>query len=82
MQLEIRYSAYGAYHHQNYIICIPKYRKAILKGELKEYVEQRFNDIGTYHPEIVIEKYSIQKDHVHLVIIIPPKFKVSDVVVK
>ena len=80
--MEIRYSTHGAYHHQNHIVWIPKYRKALLKGELKQYVEQDLNDISAYHPEIVIEKYSVQKDHVHLVIIIPPNFKVSDVVGK
>jgi len=80
--MEIRYSAHGAYHHQYHIVWIPKYRKALLKGELKQYVEQHLNDISAYHPEIVIEKYSVQKDHVHLVIIIPPKFKVFDVIGK
>lgn len=80
--MEIRYSAPGAYHHQYHIVWIPKYRKALLKDELKQFVEQHLDDICTYHPDIVIEKHSVQKDHVHLVIIIPPKFKVSEVVGK
>jgi putative transposase len=78
--MEIRYSAHGAYQHQYHIVWIPKYRKALLTGELKQYIEQHLYDIGAYHPDIVIEKHSIQKDHVHLVIIIPPKHSVSEVV--
>jgi len=80
--MEIRYSAHGAYHRQYHIVWIPKYRKAILKDEVKQYVEQHLKDICGYHPEIVIEKQSVQKDYVPLVIIIPPKFKVSEVVGK
>ena len=76
--MEIRYSAHGAYHHPYHIVWIPNYRKALLKGELKQSVEQHLHDIRAYHPEIVIEKHSVQKDHGHWVIIIPPKFKVSD----
>ena len=79
--MEIRYSAHGAYHHQYHVVWIPKYRKAILiKGQLKHYIEQHLNDISAYHPDIEIEKHSIQTDQVHLVIIIPPKHRVSEVV--
>jgi len=80
--MEIHYSAHGAYHHQYHIVWIPKFRKKILTGELKQYIEQHLFDIKTYHPDIEIEKYSIQKDHVHLVIIIPPKYAVSTIVGK
>ena len=80
--MEIYYSAHGAYHHQYHIVWIPKYRKKILTGELKQYIEQHLFDIQAYHPELKIEKYSIQEDHVHLVIIIPPKYAVSAIVGK
>jgi putative transposase len=80
--MEIHYSAHGAYHHQYHIVWITKYRKKILTGELKQYIEQHLFDIQAYHPELSIEKYSIQEDHVHLVIIIPPKYAVSTIVGK
>jgi putative transposase len=80
--MEIHYSAHGAYHHQYHIVWIPKYRKKVIKGEVRQYVEQQLRDISKYHPDIVIEKYSLQKDHVHLVIIIPPKYSVSAIVGK
>lgn len=80
--MEIRQSAHGAYHHQYHIVWIPKYRKRILKGDLKQFVEQRLRDVEAYHPEVEIEKYSIQIDHVHLIIVIPPKYAVSAIVGK
>jgi len=80
--MEIRYSGHGAYHHQYHVVWIPKYRKRILKGELKEFIEQRIFGIQAYHPDVEIEKYSVQEDHIHLVIIIPPRYSVSAVVGK
>ena len=80
--MEIRQSAHGAYHHQYHIVWIPKYRKRILKGELQQFVEKRLRDIEAYHPEVEIERYSIQEDHVHMIIVIPPKYAVSAIVGK
>ena len=80
--MDIRLSAHGAYHHQYHVVWIPKYRKRILIGQLKEFVEKHLFDIQEYHPDIEIERYSIQKDHVHLIIIIPPKYSVSGIIGK
>ncbi len=80
--MEIRLSAHGAYHHQYHIVWIPKYRKKILRGELKEYIESHIFDIQSFHPDVQIGKYSIQRDHVHLVAIIPPRYSVSSIVGK
>ena len=80
--MDIRLSAHGAYHHQFHVVWIPKYRRRILKGELKEFVAERMHLIEEYHPDIEIERFSIQVDHVHLAVIIPPKYAVSDIVGK
>ena len=80
--MEIRLSGHGAYHHQYHVVWIPKYRKKILRGSLKEFVEKRLFDIQEFHPDIEIEKHSIQKDHIHLVIAIPPRYSVSSIVGK
>ncbi len=80
--MEIRFSSHGAYHHQFHVVWIPKYRRKILKGELKRFLEQRLFDIQEFHPDIEIEAFSIQIDHVHLVIVIPPKYSVSSIIGK
>jgi putative transposase len=80
--MRIRLSAHGAYHHQYHIVWIPKYRKRILQGELKKFIEKRLFDIQEHHPDVEIEKYSIQQDHLHLVMSIPPKYSVSTIVGK
>src|ERR687898_887953 len=80
--MKIKLSAHGAYHHQYHVVWIPTYRKKILKGELKQYLEKGLFDIETFHPDIAIETLSIQVDPIHLVIVIPPKYAVSDIVRK
>ena len=80
--MKTRFSAHGAYNHQYHIVWIPKYRKRVLKGELKSFLEKRLFEVQEYHPEIEIEKFNIQVDHVHLVSVIPPKYSVSSVVGK
>ena len=61
---------------------IPKYRKKILKGAPKGFVAERICEVQEYHPDVEIERFSIQADHVHLVIIIPPRYSVSAIVGK
>ena len=80
--MKIRLSAHGAYRHQYHVVWIPKYRQRILEGELKAFIEQRLFDIYQYHPDIEIEQYSIQNDHLHIVIVIPPKYSVSSIIGK
>ena len=80
--MEIRFSAHGAYHHQYHVVWIPKYRKKILKGELKAYLEKGLLTIQQFHPDVVIEKFSIQVDHVPLIMVIPPKYAVSAIIGK
>ena len=80
--MEIRFSAHGAYHHQYHVVWIPKYRKKILKGDLKAYLEKGLFTIQQYHPDVVSEQCSIQVDHVHLIMVIPPKSAVSAIIGK
>lgn len=80
--MKIKRSAPGAYHHQYHVVWIPKYRKTVLKGERKQYLEKGLFDIETFHPDIAIETFSIQGDHIHRVIMIPPKYAVSAIVGK
>jgi REP-associated tyrosine transposase len=80
--MKIRLSAHGAYHHQYHVVWIPKYRKKILKGELKQYLEKGLFDVQRFHPDVEIETFSIQVDQVHGVIVIPPTYAVSAIVGK
>jgi putative transposase len=80
--MEIRLSAHGAYHHRYHRVWIPKYRRKVLTGDLKECVAKRRNAIPEDHPAIEVEQGSIQLDPGHLVAVIPPNYAVAAVVGK
>src|ERR687893_475954 len=80
--MKIKLSAHGAYHHQYHVVWLPKDRKKVLKGELKQYLEKGLFDIEMFYPDIEIETFSIQLDHLHLMIVIPPKYSVSAIIGK
>ena len=61
---------------------IPKYRKRVLKGDLKALLAKRLGESQEYHPDSEVEQFSIQVDYVHLVVVIPPQYAVSAIIGK
>ena len=64
------------YHHQYHIVWTPKYRYQILDGALKAFVDESVRSLCEWKSCEVIE-LTMQKDHVHLIVTIPPKVSVS-----
>jgi len=62
-----------------HIIWIPKYRKKTLFGQLRQYLGQVFRDLARSRESEVIEGH-LSPDHVHMLISIPPKYSVAQVV--
>ena len=80
--MEIRLSGHSAYRTEYHIVWIPKYRYRILNPGVKAYLEKLFPLVLKGLPGCEIVKYNIQPDHIHMVMIIPPKYAVSTVVGK
>jgi putative transposase len=80
--VEIRLSGHTVYHTEYHIIWIPKYRFHVLNLGVQKYLEKLFPKVMEELPGCEIVKYSIQTDHVHMVMMIPPKYAVSAVVGK
>lgn len=62
-----------------HIIWIPKYRKKTLFRQLRQYLGQVFRDLARSRESEVIEGH-LSQDHVHMLISIPPKYSVAQVV--
>ena len=58
---------------------IPKYRKKILYKELRKYVGPVLRDLAN-RKECKIEEGHMMSDHAHVLISIPPKYSVSQVI--
>jgi putative transposase len=78
----VRLSAHGAYQHQYHVVWIPKYRRRILRGPIKLFVQEQLPQIQQYHPDVELQQWSVQVDHIHVVLVIPPRYAVSSIVGK
>ena len=57
-----------------------KYRRKVLRDGFGEYVKKLLLGIGKQIPDIEIIEVNTDVDHVHMLLSIPPKFSVSEVV--
>ncbi|TXK94635.1 IS200/IS605 family transposase, partial [Methylococcaceae bacterium HT1] len=64
---------------QYHIVFVPKYRYKILKGDLGRYVYQSIY-AHTERAGCEVIELNVQADHVHLLVKIPPKVSVSNLV--
>ena len=62
-----------------HVVFIPKYRKKALYGELRRHLGEVFRTLAE-HKESRVEEGHLMSDHVHMMLSIPPKYAVSQVV--
>jgi putative transposase len=60
-------------------VFIPKYRRKQVYGELRRHLGEVFRDLARQR-ESEIEEGHLMPDHVHMLIAIPPKYSVAQVV--
>ena len=80
--MQIRLSGHSAYRTEYHIVWIPKYRRRILNPGMRGYLGKLFPKVMRRMPGCEIIEYNIQVDHIHMVMIIPPKYAVGEVVGK
>ena len=78
--MEARFSGHSVYRTEYHIVWIPKYRRRILNPGVKAYLDKLLPKVLKTTPSCEIVEYNIQVDHIHMVMIIPPKYAVSSVV--
>jgi putative transposase len=61
------------------VVFIPKYRRKVLYGQLRSYLGDVFRELAR-QKESWIEEGHLQTDHVHMLLSIPPKYAVAQVV--
>jgi len=62
-----------------HVIFIPKYRRKVLYGQLRKYLGEVLRRLAE-QKQSRIEEGHLMSDHVHMMIAIPPKYAVSQVV--
>ena len=77
--MSYRKTAHSVYDLKYHIVWITKYRKPIMRGEIgkrvRELIRQTCASLDVY-----IVKGHVSKDHVHLLVSVPPNLSVSELV--
>ncbi|WP_341747401.1 IS200/IS605 family transposase [Candidatus Tisiphia endosymbiont of Dascillus cervinus] len=72
----LNYSKWDCKYH---IVFIPKCRKRELYGKVRKYLGNVFHELVFQRGSKIIEGHMVQ-DHVHMLIKIPPKYSVAEVI--
>lgn len=77
-------SSYESLSHSRWdckyhIVFVPKNRKRVLYGKVRKYLGTVFHELAAQRGSKIIEGHMVQ-DQVHMLIKIPPKYSVAEVV--
>ncbi len=79
--METRMQSHVSYRLMYHVVWIPKRRWKVLKQGVSDYCTKVIKSVTTdMYPDVVIEEINTQIDHVHVVIVIPPKYSISKVI--
>ena len=68
------------YHCIYHIVLGTKYHKKIFNEGIFQYMRQTLKELNEYYPELEILEINHDRDHIHLMMWIPPKMAIGKVV--
>ena len=78
--MQVTYSGHSVYHTVYHIVFVTKYRRKVLNPGFAKYAHTVIKEVAEKVDGVLIEELNIQVDHVHAVMVIPPRYAVSKVV--
>ena len=75
-------TAHSVYRLQYHIIWVCKYRRRILNPGVCHYTEKVLAKLMRSMPGVELETIGFDDDHLHMVMVIPPKYSISSVMGK
>ena len=70
---------HATWEYKYHVVFIPKYRKKAIFGVIKKRLGDVFHELARRR-ESKIEEGHLMPDHVHMLITIPPKYSVAEVI--
>ena len=78
--MKYRKQNHCVYYCEYHLVFATKYRRKIFNDGIMAYMKERLREVQEHYPEIDILEINHDKDHVHTLVVIPPKMSVSQVV--
>ena len=79
MEQEVNHLNHSTWECKYHVVFTPKYRKKVLFGKLRQHLGKVFRDLAR-RKECNIEEGHMRPDHVHILISIPPKYSVAEII--
>ena len=79
MPRQFKRLSHSIYECKYHVVFCPKYRYRVLTGEVGEYVKQELYRLCSQKEGVEVLEANVQADHVHVVVSIPPKYAVSNI---
>ena len=76
MQESLKHTVWDCKYH---VVWIPKYRRKVVYKDLRRELGEVFRELAK-QKESTVEEGHLQADHLHMLISIPPKYSVAQVV--
>ena len=78
MKLDVSSLAHTKWECKYHIVFAPKYRRQVIYGKVKQDIGQMLRKLCEYKGIEIIEAEAC-KDHIHMLVSIPPKYSVSQI---
>ncbi len=80
MKEKYRRQAHSVYYTRYHLVFVTKYRRNLFRNGLSAYLFTVLNVIAKQYPDIEILEMNTDQDHIHMLVIIPPKYAISTIV--
>ncbi len=77
--MDLKRTSHAVYDTRYHLVWAPKYRKWIIRGDLRQRVSEIFEEISLNH-EFEVDTMEVSEDHVHIFLSFPPRYSISKVV--
>lgn len=75
--MKLQKAAHTAYKTQYHIVWVTRYLRKLLVEGVTAYLRMKLREVQRYYPDWHVTEIGIDKDHVHVHMVIPPKYNVS-----
>jgi putative transposase len=78
--MEFRKQAQTVYYTRYHLVFVTKYRRKLLRDGMGQYCVGTLKRVCKNYPDLQLLEANCDKDHVHLLMSIPPKWQISHAV--
>ncbi len=78
--MEYKKLSHCVYYCSYHVVLVTKYRRKVFNQGILAYMKKRLEEVRKYYPLIEIEVINEDKDHIHMLVSIPPTMRVGKVV--